>query len=141
MGRRNEVAAASDKPDVERIVAQIIARLEAAPPRTASIRSVRKEASRSMAHLSPQTVLRVAHQLIKRAPFGRFVAYELVQHHAATMASLSREEIERLGRGMSDWAAVDTFASYVSGPAWRAGSINDAAIHEWARSEDRWWRR
>lgn len=39
------------------------------------------------------------------------------------------------------WAAVDTFACYLSGPAWREHQVPDAVIHRWARSPDRWWRR
>ncbi len=42
---------------------------------------------------------------------------------------------------MSDWAAVDTFACYISGPAWREGRIADGRVHSWAQSKDRWWRR
>ena len=62
-------------------------------------------------------MLAIADELIQRAPFGRFVAYELVQHHALTMQAITLQEIQRLGRGMADWAAVDTFSCYIAGPA------------------------
>lgn len=42
---------------------------------------------------------------------------------------------------MDSWGDVDTFASYVAGPAWREGQVADAEIARWARSPDRWWRR
>ena len=39
------------------------------------------------------------------------------------------------------WGAVDAFGRYIAGPAWQRGLIGDAAVHAWAESEDRWWRR
>ncbi len=36
---------------------------------------------------------------------------------------------------------MDCFCYYVSGPAWRSGRIQDARIHKWAQSKDKWWRR
>jgi 3-methyladenine DNA glycosylase AlkD len=49
--------------------------------------------------------------------------------------------VERLGEGMADWGSVDAFGCTVSGPAWRRGRLPDAAVHRWAASPDRWWRR
>ena len=51
------------------------------------------------------------------------------------------EGVERLGERMADWGSVDAFGCLVSGPAWRRGRLPDAAIHRWAASPDRWWRR
>ena len=71
----------------------------------------------------------------------RFVAYELVLFHLGALASLTSRDLQRFGRGMDRWEAVDTFGCYLSGPAWRAGQVPDALIAGWARSRDRWWRR
>ncbi|HEX8673059.1 MAG TPA: DNA alkylation repair protein [Longimicrobium sp.] len=71
----------------------------------------------------------------------RFVAYELVSQHRPALRSLGAGELERLGRGMASWIAVDTFGCYLSGPAWREGQVADEVIHGWAASPDRWWRR
>ena len=71
----------------------------------------------------------------------RFLAYELVQHHAAAAASLDPKNIELLGHGIDSWGAVDMFACYLSGPAWREQQLPDSLIASWARSKDRWWRR
>jgi 3-methyladenine DNA glycosylase AlkD len=46
-----------------------------------------------------------------------------------------------LGRGIDSWGAVDPFAVYLAGPAWRQRQIPDSLIHCWARSKSRWWRR
>jgi 3-methyladenine DNA glycosylase AlkD len=50
-------------------------------------------------------------------------------------------ELERFGRGIDSWGAVDMFACYLSGPAWREHQVPDKLIHNWARSADRWFRR
>jgi 3-methyladenine DNA glycosylase AlkD len=42
---------------------------------------------------------------------------------------------------MESWDQVDSFATILAGPAWRAGRIGDADVARWARSNDRWWRR
>ena len=56
-------------------------------------------------------------------------------------SSLDAKKLERLGKGIDNWAAVDTFACYLAGPAWRERQVADKLIHGWARSPDRWWRR
>ena len=56
-------------------------------------------------------------------------------------ARLEIRDLERLGQGIDNWAAVDTFAIYLAGPAWRQGQVSDARVKSWARSNDRWWRR
>lgn len=86
--------------------------------------------------------MELALRLVERSQFLlRFVGYELIQHHKEAMRSLDAASLERLGKGIDDWAAVDTFASYLSGPAWRERQVPDRLIHGWARSDDRWWRR
>jgi 3-methyladenine DNA glycosylase AlkD len=71
----------------------------------------------------------------------RWVAYELLSHHPGALDHLGVEEVERLGEGMADWGSVDTFGCLASGPVWRRGRLPDAAVHRWASSPDRWWRR
>lgn len=67
--------------------------------------------------------------------------FEPVQHHAPTAQSITVDEVEALGSGICSCQDVDTFALWLSGPAWRNARIPDAAIRRWAKSEDRWWRR
>ncbi len=50
-------------------------------------------------------------------------------------------DLKQLGRGMSSWGDADMFAIYVAGPVWRERHVPDSLIRNWARSEDRWWRR
>ena len=86
--------------------------------------------------------MKLAQQLLALPTFEfRFVAYELVQHHPATASSLDVKDLERLGNGMDSWGAVDCFACYLAGPAWRERQIADSVVRRWSRSKNRWWRR
>jgi len=110
----------------------------------ASLRQLRREFSKRLTAEEPAFVLELALLLVgrPRPSFAhRFFAYELIAHHRSALASLKGSDVEALGRGIDSWAAVDTFACFVSGPAWREGHVKDAAVQRWARSPDRWWRR
>jgi 3-methyladenine DNA glycosylase AlkD len=109
---------------------------------TPALRKLRREYSRHLAAVDAPLVLDLALQLLTDPSIlYRVLAYELVAHHAATLASLRTRDVEALGRGLDSWGAVDTFGCYISGPAWREGQVPDSTIHRWARSDDRWWRR
>jgi 3-methyladenine DNA glycosylase AlkD len=103
-----------------------------------SVRGIRREYSRRLRGAPPAEVLALAQTLVDR---HRWVAYELLYHHPGGLAALDVEQVERLGRGLDGWGSVDAFGRYVSGPAWLHGRIGDDAVHRWAESTDRWWRR
>jgi 3-methyladenine DNA glycosylase AlkD len=71
----------------------------------------------------------------------RFIAYELVSCHREALKSLNAKILEQLATPLNSWESVDTFCSYLAGPAWREGQVPDSLIKRWARSKDRWWRR
>lgn len=132
MSRVNEPITASLATEIDR-------RIRALPDqRTASIRRVRREFSEQLRGASADEVLALAQALVERQ---RWVAYELIYHHSSGLSALDIEQVERLGRGIDTWGAVDAFGRYVSGPAWQRGLIPDDAVHRWAHSSDRWWRR
>jgi 3-methyladenine DNA glycosylase AlkD len=109
---------------------------------TPRLRALRREFSKRLVDAPAQLVLKLATALVDlQASSFRFVAYELVRHHRGAANSLNEARLKRLGRGLDSWGAVDCFAYYLSGPAWRAHQVPDALIHHWARSRDRWWRR
>ena len=123
----------------EQLAKEIATRLHALPSaKTALVRAVRREFSRRIANAAPPEVLELAQRLLDEQ---RLVAYELVHYHSATLRSLGEQELELLGRGIASWDAVDTFACYLSGPAWREHQVSDGLIERWAHSPDRWWRR
>jgi 3-methyladenine DNA glycosylase AlkD len=111
---------------------------------TPALRQLRREYTRRLAASDAKFMLDLAlHLVVDAVPVfvDRFFAYELLTHHPAGLASLRARDVEALGRGLDSWAAVDTFACYVTGPAWREGQLSDALIRRWSRSPDRWWRR
>lgn len=109
---------------------------------TATLRALRREYSKLLARTPPGEVIGLAQQLLsKPTPAIRFMAYELIHFHPATLASLRTRHLKQLGRNLDSWGAVDTFGCYLSGPAWREGQIPDAEIQRWAHSKNRWWRR
>ena len=107
-----------------------------------SIRAVRRKASARLADTPGPQVIQLAAHLIESTGGGnRFIAYELIYYHQGALEALGPAEITLLGQGIDSWGAVDCFGCFVSGPAWRQGQTPDSLIEEWARSEDRWWRR
>jgi len=113
------------------------------PPASAQVlRAIRRECSRRLRDAPPQFVIGLALRLSgTRRPGHRVVAYELVSHHTTAPLHIGARQVEGLGRGIASWGAVDCFAVYIAGPAWRRRRIPDSLIHGWARSPDRWWRR
>ena len=117
--------------DVKALASEIVARMPAAGSlRTADIRALRREFSKRIGNAPAKQVLELALLLLNQGAFEfRFVAYELLCHHRPALQSLGAKEIERLGRGLDSWGAVDTFASYLSGPVWRERQVPDSLIH------------
>jgi hypothetical protein len=125
--------------DVHALAAEIDDRIRALPaPSTEAVRRVRRDYSRRLRSVPPEQVLALALVLVDRR---RWVAYELVSFHPGGLACLDAGRVERLGRGLDGWAAVDAFGCIVAGPAWRLGRVPDTTIQGWAASADRWWRR
>lgn len=122
---------------------EIVSRLQSLPSATtADLRTLRREYSRRIADLNGEAVIDLGLQLLKRSSFElRFFAYELIQHHGSAPELLNSRTVRLLGDGIDSWYAVDTFACYLSGPAWRKRLVPDSLIVSWARSKDRWWRR
>jgi len=127
----------------EQLAEEIAARIRAMPAlNTDELRALRREVSKRISREPPQFVIRAAFKLLERRSIeSRFLACELVRHHSAALAILDKRQLERFGRGMDSWSAVDIFSCYLAGQAWRRNQIEDSVIHGWARSRDRWWRR
>jgi 3-methyladenine DNA glycosylase AlkD len=131
------------KQEIISVVSEIGMALSILPLRNAqSLRAVRRRFSKAVEAASAETVLAIADRLVESGRFEcRFLAYEMLLNHKPALQSLGPKEVSRLGRGLDSWGAVDTFACYVSGPAWRQNQLGDDLIHRWARSKDRWQRR
>jgi 3-methyladenine DNA glycosylase AlkD len=108
------------------------------------LRALRREFSKRVKDADARSVLDLALGLIDGPGTSvgrRFVACELVAQHRPAAAALRTRDVQALGEGIGSWAAVDTFACLISGPAWRERQLSAALIHRWAKSPDRWWRR
>lgn len=128
---------------MERPTAQEIARRLAAlrPLTAAGLRSQRREISKRVQSAHPGDVIALCDAIVELAPPGAYpFVSELILYHPTALSHLGVRNLERLGRGMAGWGDVDAFAS-LAGRAWRNGRISDAAVHRWARSLNRWWRR
>jgi 3-methyladenine DNA glycosylase AlkD len=127
--------------DAAELAAELDAEVRALPERnTPSARTVRRRYSRQLREADGEFVLAVGRTLVHEHGH-RWVAYELIRNHEGAFALVGEEELLDLGRGIDSWWSVDSFARTLSGPAWLHGQIDDGVIHDWARSEDRWWRR
>ena len=108
--------------------------------KTAPMRKVRRRYSKMLCSEEAQYVFEVV-QTILDSGKHRWIAYELIRDHPAAFRSLDRHRLEAIGRGINSWSSVDSFSRTLSGPAWREGLVSMRTIHDWAQSEDRWWRR
>lgn len=129
--------------DTQKWVKEIRDAVEAQTDRsTAQLRQVRRSFTKQLKDIDAEAMLDLALALVTLGPWVyRWYAYELIHYHRPALQALDAEMLERLGEGMDDWPATDTFAPFVAGVAWRQGQIGDEVIHRWARSEDCWWRR
>jgi 3-methyladenine DNA glycosylase AlkD len=108
---------------------------------TAEIRDMRRAWSVLLKDAPARAIVDFACELVERKDVPHFVAFEFVQNHAAALASITADDLKRLGKGLDSWSAVDAFSCYVAGLAWRAGQIENDEIERWTESPDRWWRR
>jgi 3-methyladenine DNA glycosylase AlkD len=126
-------------------VTELVAAIEnemAAPHKTPALRALRKKYSKLLHDQYGSVVIRIGLSLLrKRVPAARFMAYELIANHPKAPLLVGSKELFRLGTGLDSWDAVDMFAIYLVGPAWRDGRIKDELIEYWAKLANRWWRR
>jgi 3-methyladenine DNA glycosylase AlkD len=111
-------------------------------PTASDLHAIRREFSRRIADLPPQTVVQLAlHLLTRHSDLLRFISYGIVSHHRLAFEQLTADDLLKFGEGINSWSSVDCFAMYLSGPMWARGGVSDQAVKAWAHSQDRWWRR
>jgi 3-methyladenine DNA glycosylase AlkD len=108
----------------------------------ADMRSVVRDLRQRTKGETAADVIALAHAIIARKTLeGRQAAYEIVAAHKPAFAALKLADVEKLGKGIDNWASVDGFATTIAGRVWVKGQLKDADIQRWARSKDPWWRR
>lgn len=106
------------------------------------MRAVVRAFARDLKDRPPREIIALALALARQKTIeGRQVGYELIARRADAMALLTPGLVRTLGRGNDNWASVDGFATYLTGPAWRLGRVSDQDVLGWATSSDTWWRR
>lgn len=114
----------------------------AVPHKSAALMALRKKYSKLLHDQYGSVVIRIGLSLIRnRLPSGRWMAYELIVNHPKAPMLVGSKELFRLGSEIDSWEAVDMFATYMVGPAWRDGRINDELIQYWAKLSNLYWRR
>ncbi len=128
--------------DIAALIAEMEGRVASMPVRnTPALRALRREYSKRIEAMSPGDVVKIAGALVAHGRVPRFLGDELIASRPDALEALDRSQLEKLGSNISSWDEVDSFACYVSGPAWRVGCIEDEVVKNWAQSSDRWWRR
>lgn len=128
--------------DVKALAGEIAERIEALPLRNVpSMRAVRRGYTKRLKEATPREVVALAKELYRQRRVHRFIGDELILYHKGALATLTAKDIVWFGKGMDSWDQVDCYGGYISGPAWRTGLIDDALVHGWTESPDRWWRR
>ena len=140
MRDKTPVAARVDAASLAAEIGEELSRHASAP--VPELRRMRRNFSRRLRDAPALAVIGAALRLSRVPRRGcRFVAYELIQNHPGAASLLDARRLERLGRGMASWDAVDCFSVFLSGPAWRRRTVPDGVILSWARTADRWWKR
>jgi 3-methyladenine DNA glycosylase AlkD len=140
--KRGGVSAAGPRLDSENVAARIHSEVCALDVRNApSVDRIRCKYLRLLRDHDPAFVVDVALILKTRYGYRSGVSYELVRYREDAFGLLNERLLEEFGEGIHSWGTVDSFARNLSGPAWVRGRIPDSTIHQWARSEDRWWKR
>lgn len=106
------------------------------------LRSVVRQYAVTLKNAPASDVRAVAMHLVRgRGAEARQVGYELIERRKDVRSSLTGRQVQALGRGNDNWASVDGFSAYISGPAWKRGLLSDADVMRWAKSSNPWWRR
>jgi len=107
---------------------------------TPNLRRIRKRYSGKLANATAEQVLSLARYFIKKHGY-RWIMFELITYHKEAIKAIDSAALREFGDELNSWGAVDVYAGYLVGPAWRNHQVADDLIRSWTQSEDRWWRR
>lgn len=127
--------------DSKEIAQEIFSEIQVLPVKnTPALRTIRRRYSRNLSQTSPKLIFDIAREIIKKQG-DRWIAFELIRNHGEAFKKIGEKELREFGQEINSWGSVDAFAGILAGPAWQQDQVPDKLIHEWAHSEDRWWRR
>ena len=109
---------------------------------TPHLRALRKVWSQTLKVETGGHVVALAEALEAVSPQeGKWLAYELIRHHAGAFAEVSQLLVERFTERAASWYAVDALGTILTGALWAKGRLPDGLFEGWSRSENRWLRR
>ncbi len=107
-----------------------------------ALRAVLKPVIASLRKAPPGEATRLALALCATGIFdAKQAGFEVLNALPKERRALTAEQVVGLAEGNDNWCSVDTYSTYLSGPAWREGTLTDAMIATWSASPDRWLRR
>lgn len=107
-----------------------------------TLKSIEKEIDQELRNYKGDERTMLARRLVESNILeARQVAYLLLSRKEEYIMSLTISDLRALMKGVDNWVSVDTFATMVSGVAWRLGVITDEQVAKWATSKDLWTRR
>ena len=107
-------------------------------PALTAVRSRAKAIART--HRTDHVSL-IAEALAIAADGDEQLAFEVFRAAPEAAAAVTIKQAERLLPTLHDWNSTDCFGCFVSGVAWREGSLTDKHILAWTRSNNLWVRR
>ena len=91
---------------------------------------------------SPGQWIDLCIELTKTGIFeSQLLAYELIWKNKKVLRNLDQKQIILLRNHLDNWASVDSYSLMIAGWHWREGTLSDAQILKWLKSENRWLRR
>jgi 3-methyladenine DNA glycosylase AlkD len=107
---------------------------------TPNLRRIRQNYSKKLARAAPEQILDFVKFYTDHYNYN-WVVFEIIHCHPTAIQKIGVNELEAFGKELNSWGAVDVFAGYLAGPAWRNGQVPDELIFSWAGSSDYWRRR
>ncbi len=114
-------------------------RLGVSSPR---IKKIVKEWTDVLYDFTPQEWIELCIRLTQTAVFeAQVLAYELLWKNKKVLQCLNEEQILLLGKNLDNWVSADSYSTMIAGWHWREGTLPDAQILTWLKSENLWLRR
>jgi 3-methyladenine DNA glycosylase AlkD len=110
--------------------------------RTPDVRKIIKKTYPEIKELPSKEFLKLIQNMKATGIFELIqISHEYIAKNNSFRKQLTFVQIEKLLIGLDNWASVDSFAGYVSGPAWIDQQIRTDDILKWSAHENVWIRR
>lgn len=106
------------------------------------IKTIVNEWNRILYDFTPQQWIKLCIQLTQTGVFeAQILAYELLWKNKKALRNLNVKQILDLGNNLDNWVSTDSYSTMIAGWHWREGTLSDAQIMNWLKSDNHWLRR